>query len=81
MRRWRLITFFVVAIAIIGGVYITRMPTQEDIVIMLPDNDKEFAADYQLLEAAPFTRNILIDLEAAGFQPDLCSNRNSRPFM
>jgi uncharacterized protein len=64
MRRWRLITFFVVAIAVIGGVYITRMPTQEDIVIMLPDNDKEFAADYRLLEAAPFTRNILIDLEA-----------------
>jgi predicted exporter len=64
MRRWRLITFFVAAIAVIGGVYITRMPTQEDIVIMLPDNDKEFVADYRLLEAAPFTRNILIDLEA-----------------
>ena len=64
MRRWRLITFFVTAIAIIGGVYVARMPTQEDIVIMLPDNDKEFAADYRLLEAAPFTRNILIDLEA-----------------
>ena len=64
MRRWRLITFFVVAIAVIGGVYIARMPTQEDIAIMLPDNDREFAADYRLLEAAPFTRNILIDLEA-----------------
>jgi uncharacterized protein len=64
MRRWRLITFLFVAVAIIGGIYVALMPTQEDIAIMLPDNDREFAQDYRLLEAAPFTRNVLIDLEA-----------------
>ncbi|MCX5638392.1 MAG: hypothetical protein NTX52_11980, partial [Planctomycetota bacterium] len=64
VRRWRMFTIFVVAIAIIGGIYIARMPTQEDVVVMLPDSDPELRASYKLLESAPFTRNILIDLEA-----------------
>jgi predicted exporter len=65
MRHWFLITFSVIVITITGSIYVSRMPMQEDIVIMLPDNDKEFATDYKLLEAAPFTRNILIDLESS----------------
>ncbi len=50
--------------ALIGGLIVARAPMREDITLMLPDSDPTFVASYRLLEAAPFTRSILIDLEA-----------------
>jgi predicted exporter len=41
-----------------------RVPTQEDVTAMLPDSDPALVTSYRLLEAAPFTRSILISLEA-----------------
>ena len=64
VRRWRMVTLGLVALAAISGLLMFRMPMQEDVSLMLPDGDPTFVAGYQLLEAAPFTRNILIDLEA-----------------
>jgi predicted exporter len=64
VRRWRTVTISVAGMAAISGLLISRMPMQEDVAVMLPDSDPAFVAGYRLLEAAPFTRNILIDLEA-----------------
>jgi len=50
--------------ALIGGLIVMRTPMREDIALMLPDSDPTFAVSYGLLEASPFTRSILIDLEA-----------------
>ncbi len=65
-RRWLALTICLAVLALAGGVLVTRIPTQEDITAMLPDSDPAFVSSYQLLEAAPFTRSILIDLEAQG---------------
>jgi predicted exporter len=65
VRRWRTVTICLVGLTVLGGLLMTRMPMQEDVAVMLPDSDPAFVAGYRLLEAAPFTRNILIDLEAA----------------
>ena len=51
-------------LTLIGGLFVLRVPMREDITVMLPDGDPTFVAGYRLLEAAPFTRSILIDLEA-----------------
>jgi predicted exporter len=54
----------VTAAALVGVLIVARVPMREDITAMLPDSDPAFMAGYRLLEAAPFTRSILIDLEA-----------------
>ncbi len=54
------------ALALTAGLFVTRVPTQEDITAMLPDNDPALVTGYRLLEAAPFARSILISLEAQG---------------
>jgi predicted exporter len=54
----------VAALALAGALIVARTPLREDIAMMLPDSDPAFVAGYRLLEMAPFTRNILIDLEA-----------------
>ncbi len=64
VRRWRTVTISLAGLTVIGGLLVIRMPMQEDVAVMLPDSDPAFVAGYRLLEAAPFTRNILIDLEA-----------------
>ncbi len=64
VRRWRTVTISLAGLTVIGGLLMVRMPMQEDVAAMLPDSDPAFVAGYRLLEAAPFTRNILIDLEA-----------------
>ncbi len=64
-RHWRLCTFSVVALTLLGGLYVMSVPMREDVAVMLPDSDPTFVASYRLLEAAPFTRSILIDLEAS----------------
>ncbi len=64
VRRWRTVTIGLAGLTVIGGLLMVRMPMQEDVAVMLPDSDPAFVAGYRLLEAAPFTRNILIDLEA-----------------
>jgi predicted exporter len=63
-RHWRLCTFSVVALTLLGGLYVMHVPMREDVTVMLPDSDPTFLASYRLLEAAPFTRSVLIDLEA-----------------
>jgi predicted exporter len=64
VRRWRTVTLALIGLAAIGGLLMTRMSMREDVAVMLPDSDPAFVAGYRLLEAAPFTRNVLIDLEA-----------------
>ncbi len=64
MRRWCMVTIGLAGLALIGGLLSRRIPMQEDVVVMLPDNDPAFLAGYRLLEASPFTRSVLIDLEA-----------------
>jgi len=63
-RHWRLCAIAVVALTLLGGLYVTQVPMREDIAGMLPDRDPAFVTSYRLLEGAPFTRSILIDLEA-----------------
>lgn len=62
-HRWAY-TAGVAALALIAALIVTRTPMREDVTVMLPDRDPAFVAGYRLLEMAPFTRNILIDLEA-----------------
>lgn len=62
-HRWAYAAVVAVS-ALIGGLIVARAPMREDITLMLPDSDPTFVASYRLLEAAPFTRSILIDLEA-----------------
>ena len=64
VRRWRTVTISLAGLTVLGGLLVTRIPMQEDVAVMLPDSDPAFVNGYRLLEAAPFTRNILIDLEA-----------------
>ncbi|MBN1506040.1 MAG: hypothetical protein JW955_04295 [Sedimentisphaerales bacterium] len=62
-RRW-IYAGILATLTMLGGLIVTRVPMREDIAGMLPDSDPTFVASYRLLEAAPFTRSILIDLEA-----------------
>lgn len=61
--RWACVAA-VVALALVGVLIVARTPMREDVTVMLPDDDPAFVAGYRLLEMAPFTRNILIDLES-----------------
>lgn len=63
-RRRRTLALCIVGLTLAGGLLVIRVPMQENIEVMLPDSDPVFVASYQLLETAPFTRSILIDLEA-----------------
>jgi len=67
-RRRYALTICLAVLALMGTLLATRIPMQEDITVMLPDGDPAFVRSYRLLEAAPFTRNVLIDLEAQ--EPD-----------
>jgi len=62
-HRWAYAAAVVVS-ALIGCLIVVRVPMREDITVMLPDSDPTFVVSYRLLEAAPFTRSVLIDLEA-----------------
>jgi uncharacterized protein len=64
IRRWRAVTMCIAALVVVGTLFMTQVPLREDISVMLPDSDPAFIRSYQLLDAAPFTRNIVIDLEA-----------------
>ena len=64
IRRWRLVTVCIAGLIVAGTLFMTRVPLQEDVTIMLPDSDSAFLRSYHLLDAAPFTRNVVIDLEA-----------------
>jgi predicted exporter len=63
VRRWRTVTISLVGLTAIAGLLVIRMPMQEDVAVMLPDSDPVFVASYRLLDASPFTRSVLIDLE------------------
>jgi predicted exporter len=56
-------TLLVVALSVLAA---ARMDIQEDIVAMLPDDTSSVAADFRLLQLAPFTRKLVITLKAAG---------------
>ncbi len=64
VRRRGVIGLCVVGLTVVGCVLALRIRMQEDVEVMLPDSDPAFVNSYKLLKAAPFTRNILIDLEA-----------------
>jgi predicted exporter len=51
------------AIIILSGVSLKYIRLSEDIKSMLPDNQKEFSVDFELLQHAPFTRKIIINLK------------------
>ena len=51
-------------LALLGGWLALQVPMEEDIAVMLPDSDPAFATSYALLKKAPFSRSVLIDLEA-----------------
>jgi len=58
------LTLGLLALFVVGGVFLSRIPMQEDIEVMLPDSDPAFVTGYALLKTAPFTRSVVIDLEA-----------------
>ncbi len=64
IRRWRTVTVCMAVLVVAGTLFMTQVPLREDVTVMLPDSDPAFVRSYQLLDAAPFTRNIVIDLEA-----------------
>jgi uncharacterized protein len=64
IRRWLTVTVCMAALFIVGTLFMLKVPMREDVTIMLPDSDPAFLRSYQLLDTAPFTRNIVIDLEA-----------------
>ena len=51
------------AIIILSVVFLKYIRLSEDIKSMLPDNQKEFSIDFELLQHAPFTRKIIINLK------------------
>jgi len=64
--RRRLALFLVAAALIIISVASLKyIRLSEDIKSMLPDNRKDFSIDYELLQHAPFTRKIIINLKIA----------------
>ncbi len=52
------------ALILLGGWLALQVRMEEDIAVMLPDSDPAFATSYALLKQAPFSRSVLIDLEA-----------------
>jgi predicted exporter len=64
VRHWCVLTACIIVGTLLGVLFMIRLPMAEDVTVMLPDSDTEFVASYRLLDAAPFTRNVLIDLEA-----------------
>ncbi|MCP4451254.1 MAG: hypothetical protein GY809_07310, partial [Planctomycetes bacterium] len=64
LRCWKMTSLSVLIFVLIAAFLLARLRMQEDIEVMLPDSDPAFVASYQLLKASPFTRSILIDLEA-----------------
>lgn len=59
------LTLGLMGLLLAGGLFLSRVPMQEDIEVMLPDSDPAFVSGYALLKAAPFTRSVVIDLEVA----------------
>ncbi len=59
------LTLGLMGLLLAGGLFLSRVPMQEDIEVMLPDSDPAFVSGYALLKAAPFTRSVVIDLEIA----------------
>jgi predicted exporter len=52
------------SLTLLGGWLALKVPMEEGIAVMLPDSDPAFATSYALLKKAPFSRSVLIDLEA-----------------
>ena len=63
-RHRRFLEFGLLALILIGGWLALHVRMEEDIAVMLPDSDPAFANSYALLKKAPFSRSVLIDLEA-----------------
>jgi len=64
VRHRRTLGLCLLALTLLGGWLALQVSTEEDIAVMLPDSDPVFAASYALLKKAPFSRSVLIDLEA-----------------
>lgn len=54
---------FAAGVVILSVVSLGGIRVSEDIKSMLPDNQKDFSLDYELLQHAPFTRKIVINLK------------------
>jgi len=63
-RHQRGFGFCLLALTLLGGWLALQVRMEEDIAVMLPDSDPAFATSYRLLTKAPFSRSVLIDLEA-----------------
>jgi len=62
-RRRPVLFLAAAAIVIISVVSLRYIRISEDIRSMLPDNRKEFSLNFELLQRAPFTRKIVINLK------------------
>jgi len=62
-KRRASLFLFAAAVVILSVVSLRGIRVSEDIRSMLPDNQEDFSRDFELLQHAPFTRKIIINLE------------------
>lgn len=60
----RKLLIFAVLVLVCCGVMLSRMQVREDIGMILPNNDTELSYSLNLMELAPFSRMVFIQLEA-----------------
>ncbi|WP_175565985.1 MMPL family transporter [Halodesulfovibrio marinisediminis] len=60
----RKLLIFAVLVLVCCGVMLSRMQVREDIGMILPNNDPELSYSLKLMELAPFSRMVFIQLEA-----------------